>query len=347
MKNKIIFFIIIILIPFYNLALNISFIDKNTSTGLDKYNSLLMNNNVISAVFVGDIMLSRYVAGSVESNFNGDYDKLFEPIKPFLENRDIVFGNLEGTVTDQNFRVRGNVVPILQNPRSGLLSLANVCCRFYTEYEAVESLKNAGFNVLSIANNHIGDAGLSGIEDTIYNLESLQLEYVGGGMNALEAHKPYTYSKNDINVCLVGYSNILSSETWEATETRAGISIYDDEEFARDIELIKDKCDIIIVSLHFGEEDDSAPDPEEIETAHYIINKGADIIIGHHPHVIQPVEIYNGGLITYSLGNFIFDNDNPDNSKGLLLEIFIDKDKNAFVVQNKILINYKHQPVLQ
>ena len=347
MNKKLIFLIFIIFIPFYNLALNISFIDKNTFGGLDKYRSLLIDNNVISAVFVGDIMLSRYVAESVESTFNGDYDKLFEHIKPFLENRDIVFGNLEGVVTDQKFRVRGNIVPILQNLRSGLLSLTNVCCRFYTEYEAVASLKNAGFNVVSIANNHIGDAGISGIEDTIYNLENLQLEYVGGGMNPSDAHRPYIYSKNGINVCLVAYSNILSSETWEATETRAGISIYDDEKFARDIEQIKDKCDIIIVSLHFGEEDDSAPDPEEIETTHYIINKGADIIIGHHPHVIQPVEVYNRGLIAYSLGNFIFDQNSPENSRGLLLEIFIDKDKNVFIVQNNILINYKHQPVLQ
>jgi len=84
---------------------------------------------------------------------------------------------------------------------------------------------------------------------------------------------------------------------------------------------------LLLFQLHFGEEDDSAPDPEEIETTHYIINKGANIIIGHHPHVIQPVEVYNRGLIAYSLGNFIFDQNSPEILEVLLLEIFIDKDK--------------------
>lgn len=339
---------IIFFISFVNLyAKNITFIDITTDRGNSFYNSIINDNNYIRAIFVGDIMLSRYVSESVYNNFNGDYRSLFTYVEPFLKGADIVFGNLENPVTDERMKIRENVVPIMQHPFIGLNSIINSCCNFGAEPQALDALKWAGFNVVNIANNHMGDVGIKGIEDTIYNLRRAGIDYVGGGLDSNESHRPYIFSKNNINIGVLGYSNIRSSEIWKATETRAGISIYDENDVKKDIKLIKNLADIIIVSMHFGKEYDRSPDNNEIDIAHSLIYSGTNIIIGHHPHVVQPIELYKGGLIAYSLGNFIFDQDNYDRSVGLLLEIFINNDKNIYVIPREVIINYAHQPIIQ
>jgi poly-gamma-glutamate synthesis protein (capsule biosynthesis protein) len=341
-------FFIILFVNVVNLhALNVSFIDTTTDRGSCFYNSIINDNNYIRAIFVGDIMLSRYVSESVYKNFNGDYRDLFTHAEPFLRGADIVFGNLENPVSNERMKIRGNVATLMQNPVSGLLSLTNMCCNFGAEPQALDALKWAGFNVVNIANNHGGDAGIKGIEDTIYNLRSVGINYVGGGLDSNESHRLYVYNKNNINIGILGYSNIRSSKIWKATETRAGISIYDDNDVKKDLMLTENLADIIIISLHFGEEGDTAPDPNEIEIAHTMIDSGAAIVIGHHPHVIQPIEVYKGGLIAYSLGNFIFDEDSYDKSVGLLLELFVDNKKNIYVIPRKVIVNYSHQAVIQ
>lgn len=326
---------------------NITFIDMATERGMQFYNAIYNDNNYIRAIFVGDILLSRYVADSVYKNFNGDYRSLFSYVEPFLQGADIVFGNLENPVTEERMTIRNNIDTLLRYPIGGFLSFVNTCCTFGAEVQALDALKWAGFNVVNIANNHIGDAGVEGIEDTVYNLREIGINYVGGGLDSYESHNPYVYNKSNIKIGILGYSNILTSRTWEAAETKAGISIYDENTVKKDILLAKNVADIIIVSMHFGEESDISPDPNEIEIAHSIIDSGANIIIGHHPHVVLPVEVYSNGLITYSLGNFVFDNDSYNNSNGLLLEIFIDEDKNIYVIPRGVLINYAHQPIIQ
>jgi poly-gamma-glutamate synthesis protein (capsule biosynthesis protein) len=341
------FFIILFISVVNSYALNISFIDTTTDRGSSFYNSIINDNSYIRAIFVGDVMLSRYVEDSVYNNFNGDYRNLFTRVEPFLRGADIVFGNLENPVTDEKMNIIDNTLPLIQHPFGGFRSLSNICCNFGAEVQALDALKWAGFNVVNIANNHIGDAGIKGIEDTIYNLRNIGINYVGGGLNANESHNPYVFNKNDVKIGLLGYSNIKSSEIWKSTETRAGISIYNDNDVKKDLMLTKNSSDIIIVSIHFGEEGDKSPDGNEIEIAHSIIDNGASIVIGHHPHVVQPVELYHSGLIAYSLGNFIFDEDSYDKSVGLLLELFVDNKKNIYVIPRNIIISYSHQAVIQ
>jgi poly-gamma-glutamate synthesis protein (capsule biosynthesis protein) len=328
-------------------ALNIAFIDTATDRGAQFYNTIYSDKDYLRAIFVGDVLLSRYVADSVYKNFNGDYRNIFSYVEPFLQGADIVFGNLENPVTEERMTIRDNIDSLLRTPVAGVASLVNVCCSFGAEVQALDALKWAGFNVVNIANNHSGDAGVKGIEETVYNLREIDLNYVGGGLDSYEAHEPYVYNKNNIKIGILGYSNILSSKTWKATETKAGISLYDDNMVKKDIMLTKNVADIVIVSMHFGEEGDISPDPNEIQIAHSIVDSGANIVIGHHPHVVLPVEVYSDGLVAYSLGNFVFDEDSYDKSAGLLLEIFINKDKNIYVIPRNIIINYAHQPIIQ
>lgn len=341
------FFLILFISVINSYALNISFIDTTTDRGSSFYNSIINDNSYIRAIFVGDVMLSRYVEDSVYNNFNGDYRNLFTHVEPFLRGADIVFGNLENPVSNERMKARDNVATLMQYPIRGFFSLTNVCCNFGAEIQGIEALKRAGFNVVSIANNHIGDAGIKGIEDTIYNLRSVGIDYVGGGLDSNESHSPYIYNKNNINIGVLGYSNISSSKIWKATETKAGISVYSDDSIKKDIMLAKNSLDLIIVSIHFGNEGDESPDNTQINAAHLMIDSGADIVIGHHPHVVQPIEVYNGGLVAYSLGNFIFDEDSYDKSVGLLLELFVDNKKNIYVIPRNIIISYSHQAVIQ
>ena len=99
--------------------------------------------------------------------------------------------------------------------------------------------------------------------------------------------------------------------------------------------------------MHYGDEGDISPDSNQIKTDHLMIDNGASIVIGHHPHVVQPIELYHGGLIAYSLGNFVFDEDRFDKSNGLLIEILIDENLHIYVIPREVIINYAHQPIIQ
>jgi poly-gamma-glutamate synthesis protein (capsule biosynthesis protein) len=327
-------------------AVNISILDIKTEKGASIYSGLIKDETNIRAVFVGDVLLSRFVKNSVDAN-GGDYKFLFEKIEPFLRGADIVFGNLENPVTEKKFNIRENIIPIIQTPVQGALSIANVCCKFGAEVSSLDALKWAGFNVVSISNNHTGDAGLEGIEDTVANLNKMGINYVGGGLNSREAHTPYIFEKNGIKTGILAYSNVKKSSVWHSTEVQPGIAIFDDLIVKKDIQLVRPFVDILVVSMHNGDENDISPDSEEIESAHYMIDNGVDMIVGHHPHIIQPLEIYHGGLISYSLGNFVFDSDSYEHTNGLLMEIFIKEKSDIFVIPREVIMNYAHQPSIK
>ena len=328
-----------------NYAFNITPIDIKTNEGTHLYNSLLENKNNIRIVFVGDIMMSRDVEKDTYKNFYGNYAELFTYIKPFFNNADIVFGNLENPISDVTLNIEDNLNNILEHPVGGLIAFNNRCSSFNAELESLYALKWAGFNILNVANNHAGNAGIEGIIDTVYNLQKVRINYIGIGLNRKEAHKPYIFEKNGIKIGFLGYSDIKSeSNIWKATYNRAGISVYNRNFVRQDILKTKNMVDLLIVALHFGIEFKTNPSFRQINIAHEIINSGANIVIGHHPHVIQPTKEYKDGLIVYSLGNFIFDQHRNGTNTGLLIEMFIDMKSNIYYILRTVNINEKHQP---
>ncbi len=274
--------------------------------------------------FVGDIMLTRGVKNSVDKNFNGDYSKLFENLGE-LKNSDILFGNLEGAVSDvgnnvgskYSFRMDPIVLPIL---------------------------KNAGFDIVSFANNHVGDWNTSAFKDTLARLNQNGILKTGAGLNKAQAEDPTIIEKNGIKFGFLGFTDV--GPNWlEAKKENPGILLATDPNLEIIIQNAKTKCDVLIVSFHWGVEYKTIHNNRQEELAHTAIDNGADMIIGHHPHVIEDLGEYKGKPIVYSLGNFIFDQYfSVDTMRGMFYSATFE-GKNLIKTENKIItLNKKYQP---
>lgn len=277
----------------------------------------------IKMAFVGDIMLDRGVKQSVTKNFGGKYERLFEKM-PFLAKYDLLFGNLEGPVSDVG-EDRRNLYSFRMNPST------------------LSTLKDAGFDALSIANNHIGDWGHSAFFDTLTRLNNLEIKAVGGGVNLEDAEQPKIIEKNGMRIGFLGFTDVGPNDM-EATKKEPGILLASDPRFAEIITKASHDLDALVVSIHFGDEYKPANSRQKY-LSRLAIDSGAKFVIGHHPHVVQDIEAYEDGLIAYSLGNFIFDQYfSKETMQGMLLEINLSKD-GEFEIDRKIIkLNSYFQP---
>lgn len=274
--------------------------------------------------FVGDIMLTRGVKSSVAKNFEGDYSKLFENVSE-LKEADILFGNLEGAVSD-----KGNNVGSKYS--------------FRMEPLILPVLKEAGFDIFSFANNHVGDWNSIAFSDTLSRLNENGILKTGAGNNKEEVINPTIIEKNGIRFGFLGFSDV--GPNWlEATEEKPGILLASDPNLELIIQNAKAKVDVLIATFHFGEEYKLTHNTRQETLAHQAIDNGADLVIGHHPHVMQDIETYKGKTIVYSLGNFIFDQYfSKDTMRGMLFEAtFTGKDL-VKTEQKIITLNKKYQP---
>jgi len=253
-----------------------------------------------TALFVGDIMLSRAVGDEMERR--QDWAWSFRKAAETTRAADILFGNLEGPISARGMSV-GSPYPFRADPR------------------AFDGLIFAGFDALSVANNHIGDWGQPAMEDTFRALQGSGIAAVGGGMSAAEAHTAKVIEVSGIRFGLLGYTP-LAPRAIHATENAAGITAFSREGMAEDIAAAQKSADVIIVSLHFCDEYAGQESAEQTEVSHAAIDAGARLVIGHHPHVAQRMEKYKEGYIAYSLGNFIFDQQfSPETMKGTALKV--------------------------
>ena len=232
--------------------------------------------------FAGDCLLAGYYEDAVGTNAGlafQDFD--------LLKTADVAMVNLECPVT-----TRGKKIPKPYNFRMNPRFLA--------------ALNGAGIDIVNIANNHIYDFGPEGLFDTISYLDSVGIRHVGAGRNRAEAHCPVVLNLNGIKVGFLGYYG--GGEAPAASDLRPGVARRDIGLITSDIASLryKDSVDYIVVNLHWGTEKETYPDGSQRDLAHRIIDSGADAVIGHHPHVLQGIELYKSGVIAYSLGNFIF-----------------------------------------
>ena len=243
-----------------------------------------MNDYFIKIAAVGDIALTH------------DYDQLlsmkgqnypFEKVKELFKDIDVVLGNLEAPISS-----RGERYPLK--------------CSLRTNPKYAEGLKSAGFNIMSLSNNHILDYKENAFYDTFANLDKQGIKYFGAGKNIRDARKPAILEIRNIKIGFLGYCDVVIDSPFYSSADKRGIVPLKIEFVKEDIANLKDQVDIVIVSLHWGTENWSYPSPKQIKMAHQIIDFGANMIFGHHPHVLQGVEKYNKGYIAYSLGNFIF-----------------------------------------
>jgi poly-gamma-glutamate capsule biosynthesis protein CapA/YwtB (metallophosphatase superfamily) len=252
-------------------------------------------------VAVGDIMLGRGVGRKIKS-LNAEFP--FGGVADLLREADLTFGNLESPISSLGMAAKGKEVVF----RAGL--------------ESINGIKNAGIDVLSLANNHAMDYGPAALAETMDVLAHSGVAYTGAGANSAAARRPANFTVKGVKVSFLAYSNRFHKVV-EAQEERPGVAIASAEEVKADVEKAKQWADVVIVSFHWGWEYSDHPDAETRELAHLAVESGASLVIGHHPHVIQGVEMYKGGLICYSLGNFIFDQRGTRTRRGLILRCTI------------------------
>ncbi len=274
--------------------------------------------------FVGDIMLSRGV-GQKTARGN-DWRWPFLKISSHLRRADLLFGNLEGPISDKGYDT-GSVYSFRADPR------------------VVEGLVFAGFDVLSLANNHMGDWSREAMEDTFKILKDGGINYVGAGLNFSQAHSPLVKELSDgTKIAFLAYTNI-GPTYWQAGDDLSGIAWLEKEQMKEDIEKAKEKADLIIVSMHSGTEYVNHSNLSQRDYARSAIDAGANLIVGHHPHVVQEIEEYKGRYIAYSLGNFIFDQTfSEETMKGLLLNVIIENKQIKEVRPVGVRISKDFQP---
>ena len=221
-------------------------------------------------LFVGDIMLDRGVEYLM--NKNSVYYP-FEKINQFLRGVDVVVGNLEG--------------PIVKNPPN----FPDDSLKFAFSSDVIEGLAFSNFNLLSLANNHTFNIGETGLEETKKFLKKSNINFVG---HPIKCNEDFLFEKGDIVFLAFNKTFPFNCSDDEVIEIVNKIKSANPEKFS-------------IIIFHWGEEYQSKSSIAQQKLAHKIIEAGADLIIGHHPHVVQDIEIYKGKLIFYSLGNFIFD----------------------------------------
>lgn len=242
-------------------------------------------SNEIVLCAVGDILLDR----GVRKEIKGDYDYPYKKVKNILNEADITIGNLESPITDGG-------TPVLKRP----------IIIFKADPENSQAIKEAGFDILSLANNHTMDYGTQGMINTINILKNNNIDFIGAGLNYEDARKPLYVEKRNCKIGFLGYS-IFPPEGYITFSDRPDVAKVDPKSLEDEIKSAKEKCDFLIVSLHWGKEYEFYRGKMQKELAYTIIDSGGDLIIGHHPHVLQGVERYKNGIIFYSLGNFVFD----------------------------------------
>lgn len=238
---------------------------------------------------VGDVCFS----GNVKSEFDNKGADPFENVKHILIDSDLTFCNLESPLTENKTKQSRHYSKILGS---------NLSVFRKSDQRFAKLLKVSNFNIVSLANNHILDYTDDGLFDTIDTLNNVNISYIGAGNNIKEARRPHIFEKNKIKIAFLAYGY-----TYEATNTSAGCAPIWKSLIIEDIKKIRNKADHVIVSLHFGEEFSNIPSLYDKKLAHLLVDQGADLILGHHPHVLRDIEYYKKGIIVYSLGNFLFD----------------------------------------
>ena len=248
-----------------------------------------------SVIVVGDIMLGGRTTARIEEH-GADYP--FAAVGPLLARAPIVVGNIEG-------------------PLARHAELEDRRFSYKVDPSLASSLRRAGINVGAIPNNHLMDCGRSGVIETLDALRAAGVTPLGAGLTRGEAHAPVIMQAGSHRVGLLAY---YWNERCAATATRPGGATDTREELEQDISALRAQVDRVVVSFHWGVPYERDPAVVDRAKARLAIDLGADVVVGHHPHIIQPLELYGGRPIFYSTGNFTFGSGNSQ-AESLLIAI--------------------------
>jgi poly-gamma-glutamate synthesis protein (capsule biosynthesis protein) len=255
----------------------------------------------LTLVAVGDLMLGGRTEPFL-NQYGADYP--FREVMPFLKRGDIVVGNLESPIS-----VRGTAV----ENKKFTLRAGGIAAR---------AVKDAGIRVVTLANNHMMDFGPLALQDTLAALTDNDILFTGAGMDLGDARSPAMVKIKGRTIAFLAYSLTFPLEFF-ASPNRPGTAPGYADFVKADIEKVRASADLVVVSFHWGAELMISAKDYQIELGRQAIDWGADLVLGHHPHVLQDVELYHGRLIAYSLGNFVFGSEsNRTNWSMILLATF-------------------------
>ncbi len=256
----------------------------------------LAPETIVHLASVGDIMLDRGLGIVIQ---NGNLAYPFAKVAPLLQGADITVGNLESALGDVG-TPEAKSYPFRAPPA------------------AAEALALGGFDVVSLANNHGMDYGPDALLQAIDLLQAQGIAPIGAGANFEDAHAPFVTQINGLSLAFLGYVNVpveassaFDTAVWTATETSPGLAWGTPDVIAADVTDVRDEADLVIVILHSGYEYIEEPSEPQAAAARAAIDAGADLVIGHHAHILQGIEYYQDGVIVYGLGNFAFEIDGP------------------------------------
>lgn len=285
----------------------------------------------VTLVVVGDIMLSRYVAQKIEEH--GDPGYPLAGVRQILQQGDIVFGNLESPITP------GRTIGVPEMV-------------FRADPPVAAALQTAGFNLLSLANNHSWDFGAQGLQDTMHHLDQNNIGYVGAGPNQSQTLAPRYLEVKGTKLAFVAFCDPdLLPEHNPATGTGPGpdpgVAPLVTELVTSTVREAAAQSDFTVFYLHAGREYDPLPDQTQSHFARLAIAAGADLVLGSHPHVIQKLEQYRGKYILHSPGNFIFDQLwSRETREGVITSITISSGEVEQIEFVPFYINDETRPVL-
>ena len=262
----------------------------------------------------GDVMLDRGVWNRIKEN---GVHHVMQDVRDRLRAADLTFVNLECPLST----VQGHAQP------GGSLE-------FCADPSTVQALEDAGVDVVAIANNHGLDAGSRGCEDTMATLAEHGVAYAGGRPEGFEPDEVTYLTANGAVVAFLAYTD-LSFEHGSMCKVDA-----DMQNALSRVREARNHADIVCVSYHWGEEYEKAPTARQVELGHATIDAGADIILGHHPHVMSGAEWYHDGLILYSMGNFVFDQRDADDGRmnSAIFNLYVTEGKGIDLVITPIRV---------
>ncbi|WP_442603889.1 CapA family protein [Paenibacillus sp. KN14-4R] len=278
---------------------------------------------------VGDILLHQSIFREAKKENEYDFDPIFEQVKPYLQKPDLTFANSESIIAGESF---------------GISSYP----RFNSPIEIGRTLRSVGCDIISMANNHVLDKGEAGLIAAMNNWKNIGLERIGAYESMEDRDRIRVLSANRIKVAFIGYTYGMNGHELPGDKSFM-IGMLDKEQMKTEIQQAKKEADAVVISMHFGNEYDILPNDFQKEWAKYAAEQGADIILGHHTHVLQPAEwiMRDDGtkaFVIYSLGNFLAAQElnEPRRYIGGILNVDIEKvregDKTTIQVTNPTLI---------
>jgi poly-gamma-glutamate synthesis protein (capsule biosynthesis protein) len=278
---------------------------------------------------VGDIMLGDgpycdgFGVGSQIERHGPDFP--FERCRDALSDGDLLFGNLEVVISAfdrRRFRFDQTI--------------------FRAQPKAIEGLRQAGFDILSLATNHIMQHGQKALEECLQALDRAGIGSTGVQVAALGVQNLRIIEKNGLKLAFLGYNQRPQQYFLDPPSWVPG----DPDRILADIARAKAQADLVVVSLHWGHEFIDYPSAAQVELGHRIVDAGAGLVLGHHPHVLQGIERYHGGLIAYSLGNFVFDMPLASSRPTMILNCVLKADEPIDFEIIPCRINDRWQPVI-